>query len=140
MRQTPEHGIQVAYFDYVRLKRNVDFDWRLVFAIPNGAKLPYAKKLDRKTGKMTRYSREAQWLIAEGLTPGVADVMIAIPNWKAMIPYACIEFKAGSNKQTEEQLGFETDVSAVGAVYWVCRSPEDAIEKTERYIKEARGD
>lgn len=140
MRQTPEHGIQVAYFDWVKLKRNGDPDYELIWSIPNGAKLPYSKKLDKRTGKMVRYSAEARWLLDEGMKPGVADVMIAIPNWKAMIAFACIEFKHGSNKQTDEQLQFEVDVNRIGGIYWVSRSPEDAIEKTERYINEARGD
>ena len=82
-------------FSWARLnEQHVPELWYL-FAIPNGAKLPYRGK-----GK-SRYSPEAMRLKEEGLKPGVPDVFLPIPRGEYHGLW--IEMKFGNNKVTPAQ-------------------------------------
>lgn len=45
-----------------------------------------------------------------------------------------IEFKAGKNKQTAEQIQFQSSREEDGSKYIVCYSAEDAIEQIKEYL------
>jgi hypothetical protein len=73
-----EHQIQAAV---VAWRDTMVRAWpilQLLYAIPNGAKLPFRRKL-LPNGKVKRYSPEANKLIAEGLTKGIPDMHFAAP-------------------------------------------------------------
>jgi len=96
----PEHDMQCQivsdfardYPDYVGL----------LFAIPNGAKLPY-KTIERK-GVKIRVAPEAQKLLAEGLLPGVCDLFLSVARGGYHGLY--LELKIKPNKPTSEQIEF----------------------------------
>lgn len=69
-----EHQEQVELFRWAKQHEGKIQELRFLFAIPNGAKLPYGR--DRKG---QRFSREAVRLLEEGLKPGVPDIMLAFP-------------------------------------------------------------
>jgi hypothetical protein len=61
-----EHDEQVAFFQWLdRFLPTIGFDQRLAFAIPNGGK---------------RHVVVAMQMKAEGVKPGVPDVLVAIPR------------------------------------------------------------
>lgn len=93
---------------------------RLLFAIPNGGK---------------RRPVEAAIMQAEGVTPGVSDLMLAMPckEYHGLF----IEMKYGSNKQTDEQKAFELAVKAQGYRYEICNSFEGFNELIDGYLKES---
>jgi hypothetical protein len=95
-RRSPEHDQQAAFFRWVWLRFP---KWhQLIFAVPNG-------------GHMNAIT--AARLRAEGVTSGVWDVCVLLPG----MGYhgAFIEFKAGANKLTPEQVAFRE--AAVGMGY-----------------------
>lgn len=96
-----EHNEQAALFQWAEWNRNTYPDLDLLFAIPNGAKLPYTKKLNKRTGKMERVSIQANILKAEGLKSGVPD--ICLPVSRGDYNGLFIELKFGNNKATENQ-------------------------------------
>lgn len=71
-----------------------------------------------------------------GIVSGVADVHLPIPNKDYHSLY--IEFKAGSNKQTPEQIEFEKQVKAAGNEYVVCYSAASAIEILKDYLSTSK--
>lgn len=90
-RKSPEHFEQSAFFrwlDYTLTPSHPEYRY-LIYAVPNGGK---------------RNIVTAMKLKAEGVRPGVFDVNVDIA---AGTFYGMkIEFKAGKNKLTEEQLKF----------------------------------
>ena len=136
MLNPTEHQIQSAYFDWIKQMRPSDYRYKNIFAIPNGAKLPYLKN---KNGK--RSSPQAAILLKEGLTPGVWDVLISWPLLKQttnnMIFCGCyIEFKAKKNVLTSEQKLFQHFNPYYH--FEVCRKVEDAINVTKQWFKGAK--
>lgn len=124
-----EHAIQCAYFDFVRLMRLKDERFWNIFAIPNGG---------------LRNVRVAQKLKREGTLAGCLDVAIMVPRIERVLvsdekfegPYhgAFIEFKAGKNKMTKEQLAFAERMKKQGYYCALCYSVESAIEFTKWYL------
>jgi hypothetical protein len=121
-----EHGEQVAFFDYLRWRANQLPELAYVFAVPNGAKLPY-------TGEgRERHSPEAQRLLAEGLTPGVPDICVPIP--RGGYHGLWIEMKFGRNGLSDEQKKFQEFLLGQGYLVSVCYSTQEAIEVMELYL------
>lgn len=87
---------------------------RLLFAIPNGARL-YGSKVDRAK----------QWnkLVAEGAVAGAADLFLSIPAGELAGLY--IEMKTPRGKQSDVQKGFEASVIEAGYGYALPRSFEE---------------
>lgn len=100
MRQE-EHNIQVGIVQYLRLR---GFD---VFAIPNGG------RRDAVTGAKLK---------AEGVTAGVADMIILLPFGNVLF----VEVKTAKGRQSPEQKAFQERVESLGFNYVIWRSVEDA--------------
>ena len=92
---------------------------RLLFAVPNGG---------------ARNAREAAIMKGEGVTAGVADLILLIPSG----PYSslCIEFKTASktSRQTPTQKEWQALAEANGNKYVVCRSIEDFQREIRGYL------
>lgn len=100
MRQE-EHNIQVAIVQYLRLR---GFE---VFAIPNGG------RRDAVTGAKLK---------AEGVSAGVADLIILLPIGNVLF----VEVKTSKGRQSPEQKAFQERVESLGFNYVIWRSVEDA--------------
>lgn len=93
----------------------------LLYAIPNGGK---------------RNSREAARLREEGVTAGVADLFLSIPNQHYHGLY--IEMKcATGGRQSHHQKLFQEAVEQQGYRYVIIRSLEDFILEIKSYLGES---
>ena len=90
---------------------------RLLFAVPNGG---------------ARNAREAAIMKAEGVTAGVADVILLYPAMKYNC--LCIEFKTGKNSQQPSQKEWQALVEAHGGKYIICRSFDQFREEIQNYL------
>jgi hypothetical protein len=106
----------------------------LLFAIPNGAKLPFKNITSKKTGKTVRVCKEAQRLKAEGLRSGVPDLMLPVP--KGRFHGLFIEMKYGNNKPTPDQVYWLNRLMRLGYCCKVCYSREEAVDAIEKYLNE----
>lgn len=113
MARSPEHDIQRAYFDWARL----DGEARCAFAIPNGGH---------------RHIVTAAKLKAEGVRAGVLDV--CLPKMRGGCGGLYIEFKAGSNTLSEEQLSESHRLVSDGYAVAVCWDAVMAVDFTREYL------
>ena len=97
-----ESQTQKAIVKYLRANKI------FVFAVPNGGK---------------RRLREATIMKSEGVTAGVSDLIILLPERPVFI-----EMKQEKTKQTDTQKIFQANVQALGFEYYVWRSLDDAIK------------
>jgi len=93
---------------------------RLCFSVPNGG---------------FRSAVEAQFLKAEGSTAGVSDMIMLIGSAAGKYSSLCIEFKAGTGKQTELQRTWQQLAEQHGNKYVVCRSFDEFRNEIETYLK-----
>lgn len=89
----------------------------LLFAVPNGG---------------ARNKIEAGIMKGEGVTAGVADMLLLLPN--KYHHALCIEFKTSKGKQQDSQKRFQRKVEAFGYRYEIIRSLEEFIELTRNYL------
>lgn len=115
MRSHEESRIQQACVRWFRMQ--YPRYARLFFAVPNGG---------------GRSKIEAAIMKGEGVTAGVADMLLLLPSGEH--PYLCIEMKTASGRQTREQKAWQADVEAVGGRYAVCRSIEDFMREIKTYL------
>ena len=125
MRQD-EHNLQVACVRWFNLQYP---QYRgLLFACPNGG---------------NRNLVTAAKLKAEGVTPGVADLLLLVPRaFKAndndewyIIFGLCIEMKTAKGRQSPEQKVWQKKVEGEGYRYRVCHSIEEFMETINGYLK-----
>lgn len=90
----------------------------LLFAVPNGG---------------SRNLFEAKNLKAQGVVPGVADLILLVPS--SGYASLCIEMKHGKNTQTDLQKQFQEAAEKAGNRYVVCRSVDDFIFSVKSYLK-----
>lgn len=118
-RQKPsdeEHRIQVECVRWFRLQypklRN------MLFAVPNGS------IRDKITGARLK---------AEGVTPGVADLLLLIPNRF----YGClaVEMKTAKGRQSDTQKAWEAEMFTHGNKYVVCHNFDEFKAEIEEYLK-----
>ena len=125
MRQE-EHNLQCAcvkWFAYQHPELQ-----GLLFSVPNGG---------------ARSKATAGKLKAEGVVPGVADLILMVGQWSkpvngvSDINYLalCIEMKTPKGRQSPEQKAWQEQVEYYGYKYAVCRSLDDFIETIENYLK-----
>ena len=107
-----EHQIQcaVARFLDLALDGIPNCIW---WAVPNGG---------------FRDVRTASKLKAEGVKPGVSDIMIL---WGGRL--ICIELKTAKGRQSPEQKQWADDATMAGAAYYVARS----VEQVEEFLSTA---
>ena len=122
-----EHNIQAACvrwfaYQYPQYKG-------LLFAIPNGS---------------YRTKATAGKLKAEGVVPGVADLVLLVPKcvkahddegWYNTIHALCIEMKTAKGRQSPEQKEWQARVEKMGYEYAVCRSLDEFINTIENYLQ-----
>lgn len=90
----------------------------LCFAVPNGG---------------ARNKREAAIMKAEGVTAGVADMILLQPsNGYASL---CIEFKTATGRQQDTQKRWQAEAEKAGNKYIVVRSLEDFITQIRNYLR-----
>ena len=91
---------------------------RLLFAIPNGG---------------SRNPATGSILKREGVVPGVADLMLAIPSQGE--PGLFIEMKTPTGRQSKSQAEFMLCVTAQGYRYRIVRSLDEFIETIKDYMR-----
>ena len=114
-RQSPEFVLQKSFFQWLRWAHRDLYE--TAFAIPNGGlrNVIVAKKLK-----------------AEGVKAGVPDVLIAYPV--SIYHGLFIEFKAGKNKPTKEQLDMIEKLRKRGYHCAVCYNIDHAMDLVDRYV------
>jgi len=122
-----EHDNQCAVIQWKNMLQNRYIALGLLFAVPNGAKLPWARN---KRGQ--RYSKEAINLLNEGLQPGVPDLIL--PVARHGYHGLAIENKYGRNKLTQEQKWWISSLEAQGWLTAVCYSADEAIGILRDYL------
>ena len=111
MKKAPEHNLQVAIVQYLRINHI------FCFAIPNGG------RRDAITGAMLK---------KEGVLAGVADIEILLPNGKAIF----VELKNGKKgQQSLEQKSFENEVKLRGFEYRIWRTFKDCVDFVRQDLK-----
>lgn len=131
-----EHEEQAALFERAERQISQYPELSLMFAIPNGAKLPYTRKQDG-----TRYSRQGAILKKEGLRAGVPDIFLPVPVsyrtaggvrgwWHGLF----IEMKVGRRKPTEEQQEWLYHLRQMGYATVVAYGAQQAWEAIEAYL------
>lgn len=117
-----EHNLQAACVQWFRLQyRHLA---PLLFAVPNGG---------------ARSKATAGKLKAEGVVPGVADLILLVPRieegCKNITHALCIEMKTPTGKQSTEQKLWQLDVEQYGYKYVVVRSFEEFVDVVDGYLK-----
>lgn len=88
-----------------------------LFSVPNGG----------RRDKVT-----AAKLKAEGVVPGVSDLLLLVPN--KTYHGLCIEMKDVKGRQSESQKEWQKTMEARGYKYVVCRSTDDFIREVDGYL------
>lgn len=123
-----EHAEQSAFFTTILFKYRTDdrFVRPLFFAVPNGAFL----------GGKSALTMEK--LRAEGLTPGVADILYLQP--RGGYSFLALEMKRADKRGHKagglrpEQVEFLNAASCAGAFFAVCYSAEEAERAFDEYM------
>lgn len=118
-----ESGLQQACVKWFRTQ----YPKHILFAIPNGGKLPFIKT---KTGK--RFSAEAVKLKAEGLLPGVSDIMLLEP--RGIYHGLFIEMKFNKNGLSEEQIKFFLEAEKRKYKCVVCKTVDEFMKEITDYL------
>ncbi len=114
-----EHDHQVAFVQWVKHTYG-DSREGDIFAVPNGAKLPYIK-----TAKGTRHAPQALRLLAEGMQPGVADLLLLLPRGE--YHGLCIEMKKVGGKPRQEQIAWLQKRRTDGYCVGICEGWKSAM-------------
>lgn len=134
-QKVSEHEEQVAVFQFCQwmCTTGKSVELGLIFAIPNGAKLPY-----RRSSRGARYAPQALRLKAEGLQPGVPDLFLPVARdgYHGLF----IEMKVGYNKPTPEQTEWHRSLREQGYRVEVPYSADEAIDILCEYVGLAKGD
>lgn len=112
---SPEHDFQVAAIQWFRLQYPELRD--VLFAVPNGS------VRDKITGARLK---------AEGVTPGVSDLLLLKPNRF----YGClaIEMKTPKGRQSDSQKEWQKHIEAQGNKYVVCHDMDEFQAEVKNYL------
>lgn len=91
---------------------------KMLFAVPNGG---------------FRNQSEAIRMKREGVTPGVSDLILLLPN--SEFSSLCIEMKFGKGKQSDLQKEWQIEAEKHGNKYIICNSFESFKVGIEEYLK-----
>ena len=125
-----EHQIQSSFFGWLKYHPKLN---PFIFAIPNGGFI--GEVIGKKENGKPLYGKH--WITLhkrqkEGLKAGVCDIFCAIPsNGKHGL---FIEFKAGKNKPSPEQIEFINNMISQGYECIVCYTLEQAIDCLNKYL------
>lgn len=114
-----EHEMQCTLFAILKVYEERIPEWQAIYAIPNGAKLPY-----KNSTKGRRYSNEAIWLLKEGMKPGTPDICCPFGQYGHLY----IEMKRSGNKTSPGQDNRMKLLRSVGNFVKICRSTGEAME------------
>lgn len=115
-KDNEEERIQCEFFHSVKLFFP-KLPSKLLFAVPNGG---------------SRNVIEAANLKKQGVTSGVADVVLLIP--KKGYASLCLEFKTQKGIQSDEQKEFQRQAESCKNKYVIVRSAKQAIEEVRKYL------
>jgi hypothetical protein len=121
-----EHDEQSLLFEWAKLQEGIYPQLLLLFAIPNGGKLPYTRR-----GKHV-FSPERLKLVKEGLKQGVPDLFLAFPS--KFFFGLFIEMKFGKNKPTTEQVWWLQELALQGYATAIAYSFEEARDVIVNYL------
>ena len=116
-QSTPETVIQQQVVKWFAYTYPEIYKTGALFAVPN-------------EGKRTRAT--ASRMKAEGMFPGVADLILLLP--RGVFHGACIEMKSKGGKLTPEQIAWGNSRILSGYFVEVCFSFKQAIKSIEQYI------
>lgn len=116
-KDNEEERIQCEFFVLVKLFFP-KIPNKLLFAVPNGG---------------YRHIIEGANLKRQGVTSGVADVILLIP--KKGYASLCLEFKTKKGIQSDEQKEFQRQAENCRNKYVIVRSALQAIEEIRKYIE-----
>lgn len=104
----------------------------LLFAVPNGGKRTHRTVV--RNGKVYTYSPEAMQMRKEGVTAGVADLILLKPS--SGYASLCIEMKTTdkASRQRESQKVWQKAAEGAGNKYVVCRTLEDFMATVKEYL------
>lgn len=87
----------------------------------------FAPKMNIWTGTVQNVPNGIEWQKGSGIT-GTSDVKghVNIPASKFPVPIY-VEIKIGKDRQSQEQKGYQKQVTDTGAFYMLCSFPEDFI-------------
>ena len=90
----------------------------MLIAVPNGG---------------FRNAIEAKRMKAEGVTPGVADLLLLLSKKG----FGClgIEMKVPKGKQTTNQIDWQNDFESNGNKYEICKSLDEFMKIINNYLK-----
>lgn len=91
----------------------------LLFAVPNGG---------------ARNAVTGAILKAEGVTKGVADLLLLVPTKHHHA--LCVEMKTPKGRQSQAQKDWQKAVTDQGYSYIVCHSAEEFIREITRYLRD----
>lgn len=114
-----EFELQKACMDYVRIRRNYDERYWLVYAVPNANRRTPREQAQRK---------------AEGMLAGVSDIIVQCPSTCGTYSSAALELKIGKNKPTKAQQEFLDRIARHGGYSKVIRAVDEFIYIMERYL------
>ena len=89
----------------------------LLFAVPNGG---------------ARSAITGAILKAEGVTKGVSDLILLVPNHQYHA--LCIEMKAPKGRQSPSQIAWQAAVERKGYKYVVCHSLDEFMREIINYL------
>lgn len=112
-----EHGEQVSLITWAKENEAKRPELKWLFAIPNGGH---------------RFKAQAVKLKLEGVKPGVSDLFLPVPRYGYHGLW--IEMKVGRNKETDEQLDFQSAMRVAGYAAVTCWSFEMARDVIEHYL------
>jgi len=122
MRNNEEHREQAALIRRVRLSVKRYPDLAMLFSVPNGG---------------YRNAATARILQAEGVRPGVPDLILPVPRH----PYCglAIEMKSSKGTLRDSQKWWREHLVEVGWQWCLCRSSSEAWDALMGYIGQGGG-
>jgi hypothetical protein len=132
-----EHDEQCALFSWAAANEAAHPELCMLFAIPNGAKLPYTRD-----GRGRTFSPQRVALVQEGLRAGVPDCFLAVARGVVggkIFHGLFIEMKRKPNKPTLEQLGWIERLRKYGYSVVICHSAQEAINAIMAYLAQDGG-
>ena len=129
MKKDIEHSLQVCCVHWFRIQYPEYAT--LLFAVPNGG---------------ARNAITGARLKDEGVTAGVADLILLLPQWfttwrgEKGCKYAglCIEMKTPTGRQSPEQRAWQAAVEAQGYKYAIARDVLGFVKIIQEYINNTR--